>query len=134
MYPDSLEQRIAYRNKLVRFGRAIAQGEFIARDAINAIKRSTAPDKTTSLGNTLSDGNVKAMIIAEHKNMGLPARSFLMASKVSIHKDVEYQDIAKLRKGSGKLVNTGVLPDRFGNEGQWEDNARYVVRLYINYT
>lgn len=26
MYPDSLEQRIAYRNKLVRFGRAIAQG------------------------------------------------------------------------------------------------------------
>ncbi len=76
MYPDSLEQRIAYRNKLVRFGRAIAQGEFIARDAINTIKRSTAPDKTTSLGNTLSDGNVKAMIIAEHKNMGLPAPEF----------------------------------------------------------
>ncbi|EFI9566401.1 iron-sulfur cluster assembly scaffold protein SufA [Escherichia coli] len=76
MYPDSLEQRIAYRNKLIRFGRAIAQGEFIARDAINAIKRSTAPDKTTSLGNTLSDGNVKAMIIAEHKNMGLPAPEF----------------------------------------------------------
>ncbi|HBI9591473.1 TPA: iron-sulfur cluster assembly scaffold protein SufA [Escherichia coli] len=76
MYPDSLEQRIAYRNKLVRFGRAIAQGEFIARDAINAIKRSTAPDKTTSLGNTLSDENVKAMIIAEHKNMGLPAPEF----------------------------------------------------------
>lgn len=76
IYPDSLEQRIAYRNKLVRFGRAIAQGEFITRDAINAIKRSTAPDKTTSMGNTLSDGNVKAMIIAEHKNMGLPAPEF----------------------------------------------------------
>ncbi|CAM3622905.1 iron-sulfur cluster assembly scaffold protein SufA [Escherichia coli] len=71
MYPDSLEQRASYRNKLVRFGRAVAQGEFIIRDAMNAIERSAAPNKTISLGTMLSDENVKSMIIAEHKNMRL---------------------------------------------------------------
>ncbi|HAP0138888.1 TPA: type II toxin-antitoxin system YafO family toxin [Escherichia coli] len=59
-----------------------------------------------------------------------------MASKVSIHKDVEYQDIAKVYgKALENWLNTGVLPDRFGNEGQWEDNARlcgsFVYKLHI---
>ncbi|WP_249530371.1 hypothetical protein [Escherichia coli] len=47
-----------------------------------------------------------------------------MASKVSIHKDVEYQDIAKVYgKALENWLNTGVLPDRFGNEGQWDEVA-----------
>lgn len=59
-----------------------------------------------------------------------------MASKVSIHKDVEYQDIAKVYgKALENWLNTGILPDRFGNEGQWEDNARlcgsFVYKLHI---
>lgn len=43
--------------------------------------------------------------------------------------------LQSLRKGSGKLVKYRCSPDRFGNEGQWEDNARlcgsFVYKLHI---
>ncbi|HFQ9465496.1 TPA: iron-sulfur cluster assembly scaffold protein SufA [Escherichia coli] len=76
MYPDSLEQRMNYRNTLILFGRAIAQGEFIIRDLINAIERSITTDKTITMSNMPSDENVKEMIIAEHKNLGLSSPEF----------------------------------------------------------
>ncbi|EEW2300101.1 type II toxin-antitoxin system YafO family toxin [Escherichia coli] len=59
-----------------------------------------------------------------------------MAYNVSIHQDVEYQDVAKYYgKALEDWLNTGILPDRFGNEGQWEDNPRlcnsFVYKLHI---
>nr|EHI0086424.1 hypothetical protein [Escherichia coli] len=65
-----------YRNTLILFGRAIAQGEFIIRDLINAIERSITTDKTITMSNMPSDENVKEMIIAEHKNLGLSSPEF----------------------------------------------------------
>ncbi|ADU72612.1 type II toxin-antitoxin system YafO family toxin [Pantoea sp. At-9b] len=59
-----------------------------------------------------------------------------MAYAVSIHKDVEFQQIAKpYAKALQDWKNNGVLPDRFGSEGQWEHNARlcdsHVYKIHI---
>ncbi|HCB7201712.1 TPA: iron-sulfur cluster assembly scaffold protein SufA [Escherichia coli] len=43
LFPGNPEQRVHYRNLLIRFGRAIAQSEFIARDVINSMEQCTAP-------------------------------------------------------------------------------------------
>ncbi|GEM_PF-2714612 len=75
-YPDNLGERAHYRSQLMRFGRAIAQGEFILRDMISAIDQSKAPQNTVSLSGMPSDAEVKALIAAEHKNLGLSAPEF----------------------------------------------------------
>ncbi|KFB98411.1 hypothetical protein GTGU_04483 [Trabulsiella guamensis ATCC 49490] len=76
MYPDSLDLRVRFRDALVRFGREVAQSEFLARDIINAIERSQPPAKTISLKDMPSDEDVKSMIAAEHKNLGISAPEF----------------------------------------------------------
>ncbi|EJL2296665.1 iron-sulfur cluster assembly scaffold protein SufA [Escherichia coli] len=48
LFPGNPEQRVSYRNLLIRFGRAIAQSEFIARDIINAMEQCTAPHSPTT--------------------------------------------------------------------------------------
>lgn len=58
-----------------------------------------------------------------------------MASKVSIHKDVEYRDIAKVYgKALENWLNTGVLLTDSAMKGSGKITQDYVVRLYINYT
>lgn len=59
-----------------------------------------------------------------------------MVCKVSVHKDVEFPDVARVYgKALENWQNTDVLPDRFGNEGQWEDNSRlcdsFVYKIHI---
>lgn len=59
-----------------------------------------------------------------------------MTCVVSVHIDVEMPDVAKrYAKALESWKNSGVLPDRFGSEGQWEDNKRlcdsYVYKLHI---
>ncbi|RJT27335.1 iron-sulfur cluster assembly scaffold protein SufA [Buttiauxella izardii] len=76
MHPDSLELRVQHRDALIRFGRAVAQSEFLARDTLNAIERSRPPSKTISLSDMPSDEDVRAMITAEHKNLGISAPGF----------------------------------------------------------
>ncbi|MDZ7322936.1 iron-sulfur cluster assembly scaffold protein SufA [Kosakonia sacchari] len=75
-HPHDLEERARYKAELQRFGRSLAQGEFILRDLISAIEQSKAPEKTASFTNMPSDADVKAMITAEHKNLGLSAPEF----------------------------------------------------------
>lgn len=72
-HPDNLGERTHYRAQLMRFGRAIAQGEFIIRDMLLAIEQSKAPKSTVRLSGMPSDAEVKAAIAAEHKSMGLSA-------------------------------------------------------------
>lgn len=48
LFPGDPEQRASYRNLLIRFGRAIAQSEFIARDTINAMEQCSAPHSQTT--------------------------------------------------------------------------------------
>ncbi|WP_368910893.1 type II toxin-antitoxin system YafO family toxin [Proteus vulgaris] len=59
-----------------------------------------------------------------------------MACVVNIHADVKMPEVAnKYAKAIENGKNTGILPDRFGNEGQWEGNARlcgsFVYKLHI---
>ncbi|MEM5487046.1 iron-sulfur cluster assembly scaffold protein SufA [Enterobacter cloacae] len=75
-HPDNLGERAHYRSQLMRFGRAIAQGEFILRDILSALEQSKAPKNTVSLTGMPSDTEVKALIAAEHKNLGLSAPEF----------------------------------------------------------
>lgn len=76
LHPDSLELRVQQRDALIRFGRAVAQSEFLARDILNAIERSRPPAKTVSLNDMPSDEDVRAMITAEHKSLGLSRPGF----------------------------------------------------------
>ncbi|ADU72611.1 hypothetical protein [Pantoea sp. At-9b] len=75
-YPGDLEQQVKYRNQLIRFGRAVAKSEFLARDMISAIEQSKAPAKTVKLTDMPSDEDVRNMIAAEHRNLGLPSTGF----------------------------------------------------------
>ncbi|HDU8583262.1 MULTISPECIES: type II toxin-antitoxin system YafO family toxin [Gammaproteobacteria] len=59
-----------------------------------------------------------------------------MPCVVSVHADVEMPDIANsYAKALETWKNSRVLPDRFGNEGQWESNSRlcdsFVYKLHI---
>jgi|SRR5471030_297386 len=74
-FPDQAE-REAYRTELVKFGRAVASAEYIARDIISAIEQSQVPKKTYQPDNLPSAYDAKAMISAEHKNLGLSAPEF----------------------------------------------------------
>lgn len=48
-----------------------------------------------------------------------------MVCIVTIHTDVEMPEVAnKYAKAIENWKNTGILPDRFGSEGQWENNTR----------
>ncbi|EOC2511814.1 iron-sulfur cluster assembly scaffold protein SufA [Escherichia coli] len=76
LFPDNLEQRVHYRNLLIRFGRAIAQSEFIARDAINAMEQCAAPTLTKKITGMPCEEDVRAMVAAEHRNLGLSAPEF----------------------------------------------------------
>jgi len=55
---------------------------------------------------------------------------------VSVHSDVEMPDIANsYAKALEAWKNSQILPDHFGNEGQWESNPRlcdsFVYKLHI---
>lgn len=59
-----------------------------------------------------------------------------MVCNVSVHKDVESPAVArKYARALENWKNTGVLPDRFGCEGQWEHNSSlcgsYVYKIHI---
>lgn len=75
-FPDPSD-REAFKTDLVKFGRAVATSEYIARDIISAIEQSVPPKKTYQPDNLPSVSDVKAMIVAEHKNLGLSAPEFL---------------------------------------------------------
>ncbi|EKS2238800.1 type II toxin-antitoxin system YafO family toxin [Salmonella enterica] len=50
-----------------------------------------------------------------------------MAVKVSVSRDTEHRDIAQQYANFLQdWKNTGVLPSRFGRDGQWELNSRTV--------
>ena len=70
-FPGDLKQQAKYKADLIRFGRAVAQGEFILRDTLSLIAQSEAPESTVRLADMPSDEEVKAWIAAEHKNLGL---------------------------------------------------------------
>lgn len=76
LYPGDLELQVHYRDQLIRFGRAIAQSEFLARDMMSAIEQSMAPANTAKLADMPGDEDVRAMIAAEHRNLGLSAPEF----------------------------------------------------------
>ena len=75
-HPDDLSERVNYKSQLLRFGRVIAQGEFILRDMISAIDQSKTPKSTITLSEMPGDAELKEMISAEHKNLGLSAPEF----------------------------------------------------------
>ncbi|WP_170324318.1 iron-sulfur cluster assembly scaffold protein SufA [Budvicia diplopodorum] len=75
-FPD-LSEREFFKAELVKFGRAVALSEYIARDILSAIEQSVAPKKTYQPDNMPSADAVKAMIAAEHKNLGLSAPEFV---------------------------------------------------------
>ncbi|CQH33436.1 Uncharacterised protein [Yersinia frederiksenii] len=75
-FPDPVE-RVAFRADLVKFGRAVATSESIARGIISAIEQSIPPKKTYQPENLPSASEVKTMIAAEHKKLGLSAPEFL---------------------------------------------------------
>ncbi|MQL46602.1 hypothetical protein GEA64_00710 [Photorhabdus khanii] len=56
---------------IVKFGRAIASSEYIACDILSAIEQSLPPTKTYQPDNLPTNSEVKLMISAEHKNLGL---------------------------------------------------------------
>ncbi|AVS51132.1 iron-sulfur cluster assembly scaffold protein SufA [Salmonella enterica] len=70
-FPGDLKQQAKYKADLLRFGRAVAQGEFILRDTLSLIEQSEAPESTVRLADMPADEEVKAWIAAEHKNLGL---------------------------------------------------------------
>ncbi|HED2510941.1 TPA: iron-sulfur cluster assembly scaffold protein SufA [Enterobacter asburiae] len=70
-FPGDLEQQAKYKADLLRFGRAVAQGEFILRDTLSFIEQSEAPESTVRLTDMPGDEEVKAWIAAEHKKLGL---------------------------------------------------------------
>ncbi|EIT4423290.1 iron-sulfur cluster assembly scaffold protein SufA, partial [Salmonella enterica subsp. enterica serovar Newport] len=70
-FPGDLKQQAKYKADLLRFGRAVAQGEFILRDTLSLIAQSEAPESTVRLADMPADEEVKAWIAAEHKNLGL---------------------------------------------------------------
>ncbi|QDL35506.1 hypothetical protein EGO53_19380 [Serratia liquefaciens] len=75
-FPDPSE-RESFKTELVKFGRAVATSEYIAHDIISAIEQSVAPKKTYQPDNLPSGDEVRAMIAAEHKNLGLSAPEFV---------------------------------------------------------
>ncbi|WP_380183530.1 iron-sulfur cluster assembly scaffold protein SufA [Kalamiella sp. sgz302252] len=70
-FPGNLEKQAKYKADLLRFGRAVAQGEFILRDTLSLIAQSESPDSTINLTDMPGDEEVRAWIAAEHKKLGL---------------------------------------------------------------
>ncbi|WP_434526868.1 iron-sulfur cluster assembly scaffold protein SufA [Photorhabdus asymbiotica] len=75
-FPDPPEREI-FRENIVKFGRAIANSEYTAHDILSAIEQSQPPTKTYHPNNLPSTNEVKALISAEHKNLGLSTPEFL---------------------------------------------------------
>ncbi|WP_445375070.1 iron-sulfur cluster assembly scaffold protein SufA [Photorhabdus tasmaniensis] len=75
-FPD-LSEREIFRVNIVKFGRAIASSEYIACDILSAIEQSLPPTKTYQPDNLPANSEVKLMISAEHRNLGLSAPEFL---------------------------------------------------------
>ncbi|HCB3913227.1 iron-sulfur cluster assembly scaffold protein SufA [Citrobacter freundii] len=70
-FPGDLARQAKYKADLIRFGRALAQSEFIYRDTLSFMEQSEAPQKTVHLTDMPGDEEVKAWIEAEHKKLGL---------------------------------------------------------------
>ncbi|WP_118986706.1 iron-sulfur cluster assembly scaffold protein SufA [Photorhabdus sp. CRCIA-P01] len=75
-FPDPSEREI-FRVNIVKFGRAIANSEYTACDILSAIEQSLPPTKTYHPDNLPTSREIKLMISAEHKNLGLSAPEFL---------------------------------------------------------
>ncbi|WP_440863374.1 iron-sulfur cluster assembly scaffold protein SufA [Symbiopectobacterium purcellii] len=74
-FPDVAE-RENFKAELVRFGKAIATSESLASNILSAMAQSLPPKKTCQPEGMPSADEVKAMIIAEHKKLGLSAPVF----------------------------------------------------------
>ncbi|WP_148244205.1 iron-sulfur cluster assembly scaffold protein SufA [Enterobacter asburiae] len=72
-FPGDLARQAKYKADLMRFGRALAQSEFLYRDMLSYMEQSEAPKKTVHLTDMPGDEEVKAWIKAEHKKLGLNA-------------------------------------------------------------
>ncbi|EQA4235374.1 iron-sulfur cluster assembly scaffold protein SufA [Serratia marcescens] len=75
-FPEATE-RESFKAELVKFGRAVATSEYIGRDVLSAIEQSLPSKKTVQPENMPSAQNVKTMIAAEHKNLGLSSPEFV---------------------------------------------------------
>ncbi|MBP2844091.1 MULTISPECIES: hypothetical protein [Dickeya] len=75
-YPDA-DDREEFRTELVKFGRAVATSEYTARDILSAITQSQPSEKVYHPDSLPAVEDVRAMITAEHKNLGLSAPEFL---------------------------------------------------------
>ncbi|HDU8583261.1 hypothetical protein K6U37_12035 [Vibrio parahaemolyticus] len=71
-FPGDLKQQTKYKADLLRFGRAVAQSEFILRDTLSLIEQSAPPENTVHLTGMPDDSEVRAWIAAEHKKLKLP--------------------------------------------------------------
>lgn len=74
-FPDVTE-RESFKAELVRFGKAVATSEYLANNILSAMEQSLPPKKTCQPEGMPSADEAKAMIIAEHKKLGLSAPVF----------------------------------------------------------
>lgn len=70
-FPGDLKRQAKYKADLMRFGRAIAQSEFLYRDTLSFIQQSEAPEKTVHLTDMPGNEEVTSWIDAEHRKLGL---------------------------------------------------------------
>ncbi|EMQ4857096.1 iron-sulfur cluster assembly scaffold protein SufA [Morganella morganii] len=71
-FPGNPGQQAQYKANLLRFGRAVAQSEFILRDTLSLIEQSMPPENTVHLTDMPGDNEVRSWIAAEHKKLKLP--------------------------------------------------------------
>ncbi|CVG94112.1 hypothetical protein [Serratia marcescens] len=73
---DDIEDNAALRSEIITFGRAVASMRYSAEDFLSFIEQTKPPKKTMETNVTASAEEVKAMIRAEHKQLGLSAPQF----------------------------------------------------------
>lgn len=71
LFPENVEQQTQYRVNLLKFGRVVAQGEFILRDILSSIEQCSTPEKTVHLVDMPDQDEVSTWISAEHRKIGI---------------------------------------------------------------
>ncbi|RDL25958.1 iron-sulfur cluster assembly scaffold protein SufA [Serratia fonticola] len=73
-------EREEFKASLIKFGRAVATSEYLAENILSAVEQSLPPKKSSSTTVTATSEEVKNMIRAEHRNLGLGVPVFDQAS------------------------------------------------------
>ncbi|WP_061771156.1 hypothetical protein [Serratia symbiotica] len=73
-------EREEFKASLIKFGRAVATSEYLAENILSVVEQSLPPKKSSSTTVTATSEEVKEMIRAEHRNLGLGVPVFDQAS------------------------------------------------------